>query len=80
MVESATLVAVTVTLLELVTLGAVNMPPTEMLPPEVDQRTEVFEAFFTTAVNCCGAPEVRVAEAGFIETEMEATGVTVMEL
>lgn len=52
LVLSATLVAVTVTLLLLVTLGAVKKPPVEIVPPVDDQVTAVFVVPETLALNC----------------------------
>ena len=51
-VGSATLVAVTVAVEALVTLGAVNNPLLEIVPPCAVQVTLVFEAFVTCAENC----------------------------
>ena len=56
-VLSATLVAVTVTLVVAVTLGAVNMPLGEIVPFEADQATERFEALLTVAVKVTGTPK-----------------------
>jgi hypothetical protein len=63
------LVAVTVTLVVAVTLGAVNMPLGEIVPFEADQVTAGFEALFTVAENCWVAPEAMLAEVGVMETE-----------
>lgn len=52
LVVSATLVAVTVTLVLLLTLGAVNMPPAETAPDEADQVTAVLLVPWTVAENC----------------------------
>ena len=52
MVVLATLVAVTVTLVLLVTLGAVNRPPVEIVPALADQVTAVLLVPCTVAVNC----------------------------
>ena len=78
-VLSATLVAVTVTLVVAVTLGAVNMPLGEIVPFEADQATERFEALLTVAENCCVAPPTRLADAGVIETETAVAGLTETE-
>lgn len=51
-VESATLVAVTVTLVLLVTLGAVNKPPLETVPALELQVTLVLVEPFTAELNC----------------------------
>src|SRR5579884_17891 len=63
-VASATLVAVT----EYVPAdpGAVYRPELDIVPPEADQVTAVFDVFVTVAVNCCVAPV-------WIETEDGAT-------
>jgi hypothetical protein len=52
LVVSATLVAVTVTLVLLLTLGAVNIPPAETAPDEADQVTAVLLVPWTVAENC----------------------------
>lgn len=52
LVGSATLVAVTVTLVLLETLGAVNMPPLETVPELADHVTAVLLVPCTRAVNC----------------------------
>ena len=52
MVVSATLVAVMVAVVEELTLGAVNIPPLETVPPVAVQVTAVFEVLLTVAVNC----------------------------
>jgi hypothetical protein len=69
---SATLVAVTFTLVVEATLGAVNKPVGEIVPFELDQVTAGFEALLTVAENCCVPAEATVADVGFIETETEA--------
>ena len=51
-VVSATLVAVTVTLVLLLTLGAVNIPTLETEPAEADQVTAVLLVPWTVAENC----------------------------
>ena len=53
LVGSATLVAVTVAVVAVVTLGAVNSPLLEMVPPLALQVTAVFEVLMTVAENCC---------------------------
>ena len=68
------LVAVTVTLVVAVTLGAVNMPLGEIVPFEADQVTEGFEALFTVAENCWAAPEATLADVGVMETETGSCG------
>ncbi|HZP17350.1 MAG TPA: hypothetical protein VFB00_05260 [Terriglobales bacterium] len=67
-VVSAALVAVMVTLVLLVTLGAVNRPLLEMDPAVADQVTDVLVAPCTEAVNCCVAPELTVADDGETDT------------
>ena len=52
LVVSATLVAVTVTLVLLLTLGAVNIPTLETEPAEADQVTAVLLVPWTVAENC----------------------------
>ena len=61
---SALLVAVTVTVVFLVTCGAVNIPPSLTLPDDADQVTLVFELPFTVALNCCVLPDATVAVVG----------------
>ena len=67
-VESATLVAVTVTLVVAETVGAVKSPAVETDPALVDHETEVLVEPCTLAANCCVFPEVKLALEG--ETEM----------
>ena len=67
LVESATLVAVTVTVCALeMEAGAVKTPAAEMLPTAglSDQVTAVFEVFATVAVNACVCDGVRVTVPG----------------
>ena len=63
-VGSATLIAVTLTVVGAVTLGAVNNPLLVIVPPVAVQVTAVFELLLTVAVNCWVAPEMRVDEVG----------------
>ena len=63
-VVSATLVAVTTTLVLVFTLGAVNSPWLEMVPALADQVTAVFVAPWTEAVNCCVCANDNVAAVG----------------
>ena len=63
-VGSALLVARTVTFIALLTLGAVNFPPSVTEPALVDQVTPVLLVPWTLAVNCWPAPEVIVVEDG----------------
>ena len=67
LVESATLVAVTVTVCALeMEAGAVKTPAAEMLPTAglSDQVTAVFEVFATVAVNACVCDGVRMTLPG----------------
>ena len=64
LVGSALLVARTVTFIALLTLGAVNFPPSVIDPALVDQVTPVLLVPWTLAVNCWPAPEVIVVEDG----------------
>jgi hypothetical protein len=52
-VVSATLVAFTVIVVVVVTLGAVNKPLLEIVPPVAAQVTLVFDVLLTMAPNCC---------------------------
>jgi hypothetical protein len=76
-VGSATLVAVTVTLVLASTLGAENSPLAEMTPALVDHVTAVFDVPCTRAENCCVVPEVN--EALFGEIITLTMGVDVLE-
>jgi hypothetical protein len=69
-VESATLVAVTVTVLSAVTVGAVKSPALVIVPAVAVHVTPVFPVFSTCAVNCCMAPELTVAVVGETVTAM----------
>jgi hypothetical protein len=69
-VVSAALVAVTVALVPLVTLGAVNMPPLETAPEVADHVTAVLLVPCTTAVNCWLLPDVKAAALGETVTLM----------
>jgi len=64
LVVSAALVAVTVTLVVLETLGAVNMPPLETLPEVADHITAVLLVPWTAALNCWVPPDVTAAVPG----------------
>ena len=68
LVESAALVAVTVTLVLAETLGAVNIPADEMEPALADQLTDVLVVPWTLAANCCVLPEPMLAADGDTET------------
>jgi hypothetical protein len=67
-VVSATLVARTVTVVAVLTEGAVNSPELLTVPAEVDQLTAVLLAPFTVAENCCVWPDVTLALRGETET------------
>jgi hypothetical protein len=73
----AWLVAVTVTVVVEVTLGAVKRPEVEIEPAVADQVTAVLVEPVTVAVNCWLAPELAVTVVGEIETETVPAGVTV---
>ncbi|HTM36889.1 MAG TPA: hypothetical protein VL156_09090 [Terriglobales bacterium] len=62
----ATLVAVTVAVVLVVTEGAVNSPELEILPALADQVTEFVEALLTVAANCCVPPDFRLVLPGVI--------------
>ena len=59
------------------TLGAVNSPPLEIVPPFAVQVTAVFEVLLTLAVNCWLAPESRLDELGETVTATPVDGFTV---
>ena len=63
----AALVAVMVTEVLLVTLGAVKAPLLEIVPVLADQVTDVFAVPLILAVNCCCPCEVMVVLLGEIE-------------
>jgi nitrous oxide reductase accessory protein NosL len=63
-VGSAVLVAVTVTAVAALTVGAVNRPELEIWPEETDQVTPVWLVSRTAALNCWVAPETTKAVAG----------------
>jgi hypothetical protein len=73
----AWLVALTVTDVEEVTVGAVKRPELEMDPAEVDQVTAVLGEPLTVAVNCWAPPEETVALPGEISTDPGFVGSTV---
>lgn len=78
-VLSARLVATTVAVVGLATLGAVNRPLGEIVPFDADQVTPVFEVLLTVAENCCVPPEVTLAEAGVREIETGGSALTETE-
>ncbi len=73
----AWLVALTVTVVFEVTVGAVKSPEVEIDPALADQVTAVFVEPLTEAVNCCFPPEVTVALVGEIEIETALAALTV---
>ena len=75
-VVSAALVAVTVTLVLLLTVGAVNIPALEMLPAVADQVTVVLLVPCTVAANCCVLPEASVELVGETVTLTAVEAVT----
>jgi hypothetical protein len=68
MFVSARLVAVTITGVAVDTAGAVNKPDELTAPAVADHVTAIFGVLLTVAVNCCCAPETRVAFRGEVET------------
>ncbi len=77
-VVSAALVAVTVTLVLPLTVGAVNIPPLDIEPAVADQVTAVLLVPCTVAANCLLFPAVKLTLFGETETLMPAaTGLTV---
>jgi hypothetical protein len=70
-------VAVIVTVVVALTLGAVNRPEAEIVPALADQVTAVFDEPLTVAVNCRVPPDVTVAVAGDTATVPEPAGLTV---
>lgn len=74
LLRSATLVAVTVAIVDAVTLGAVNIPLLLMDPPVALQVTAVFEVWATIAENCCVPADATLALVG--ETETVIPGVS----
>jgi hypothetical protein len=69
LVESATLVALTVALVLTLTVGAVYCPDVETVPALADQFTAVLVVPVTVSANCCVPPDGTVAEVGEMETE-----------
>src|SRR5258708_6927814 len=64
LVESAVLVAVSTTVVLVVTVGAVYKPLLETVPFEAVQFTAVLEVFVTAARNCAVAPEFTLLSPG----------------
>jgi hypothetical protein len=67
----AALVAVMMTGVVLVTLGAVKNPLLEMVPALADHVTAVFDVPLTRAVNCSRSIDATVALPGEIESAVE---------
>jgi hypothetical protein len=82
LVESATLVAVTVTFwLAVMDEGAVYKPVESMFPAPAglsDQVTAVLLVLVTVAVNCWVSSAVKVADVGETDTAITAGGVRVI--
>jgi hypothetical protein len=74
LLESATLVAVTVAVVGLVTIGALNAPLLEMEPIVADQVIAVLEEFVTWAANCWVVAETTAADVGEIQIATGAGG------
>jgi len=74
----AALVAVMVTEVLLVTLGAAKAPLLEIVPVLADQVTAVFGVPLTLAVNCCCPSEIRLAMLGEIEIVAPVSPVDVL--
>ena len=70
LLESAPLLAVSVTVVARLTEGAVNKPLVEMLPAVADQVTAVFAVPSTAALNCWVFPDNTFALAGETVTLM----------
>jgi hypothetical protein len=70
LVVSAALVAVTVTPLLLLTVGAVNSPPLEIEPAVADHVTLVLLVPRTVAANCCVLPDATLVLVGETVTLM----------
>ena len=68
LVESARLVAVTLTWMVEATMGAVNKPDELTLPCVADHVTALLPVLLTNAVNCAVIPETTVAFEGEVET------------
>lgn len=67
LVGSAALVARTVTVVEVVTFGAVKIPALVIVPALADQVTEVLLVPCTVAENCCVPAEDTLALVGEME-------------
>src|SRR5437879_7678763 len=77
LVASAALVAVTVTVVLVLTAGAVKSPELEIVPAVADQVTAVLVEPVTVAVNCWVPAEATEALVGDVETETETGTLTV---
>jgi hypothetical protein len=75
----AWLIALTVTEVVEVTVGAVSSPAVEMDQAEVDQVTAVFDEPLTVAANCLVPPEETEALVGETATDTVLGGLTVTE-
>jgi hypothetical protein len=73
-VVSATLVAVIVTLVFAVTVGAVKTPAVVIVPWDACHVTVLGVALVTVAVNVCVCPEASVADVGEIVTVTAVAG------
>jgi len=62
-------VAVTITDVLALTVGAVKSPELEIAPAVADQLTAVLDEPVTVAVNCCAPPEMIEGFFGDIETD-----------
>jgi hypothetical protein len=78
LVLSATLVAVMVAVVDELTLGAVNTPSPEIVPPLALQLTPVFEVLLTVAANRWLPPASRLDEVGETATLTAVGGFTVI--
>ncbi len=78
-VGSATLVALTVTVVFVVTVGALNKPELLTVPAVADQVTAVLLLFVTWAENCWLPPDATVAVVGETETVTAAAEVANVE-
>jgi hypothetical protein len=76
LVLSAALVAVTVTVVVLETVGAVNKPALETVPSVDVQLTAVLDVPCTVATNCCVSPDDTDTELGDTATVTLAAGET----
>ena len=70
-------VAITLTIVDALTLGAVKRPVLLMFPPVAVQLTDVLVLPVTVAVNCWDAPATSEALEGWMEIEIGVGGVGV---